>query len=585
MQKCFTFITFYPVLQLVESEMVATNSHSRCREQGIPFYRFSPKLRDVIAGSETDNEKLFNMVIQTRIDTREQGMEEVVRLFHTIAHASYHLAPRIEVAVAESENQRKHGLVPRLQKEETEMNANLDPQPSPDLLQVPPPTSQTVLSDIEETEEVSSKKSHNLESVSQETPFLPTVVIEEETRVTGKVASESQASVAARGTDQSSPERGSQACDDNETDITRSQNSSVFFELASSNELERATAQENSDVDHKPCGKCVSSESRSSKDRSASGDAVVKEQIRVQPLEPAESQRNQTTHELEKEGIASLTLSEPKESPEDQTTQHAQESERSLEDQTIRPKSSHESTEDQRMPPLSPDDQEHVNECSSTVGGEPSSPTKHDFSSQEKLESSVDDESCVLVTACEPPPSSQQEERSLTPHSLVILSEKVAEEEEKAEVCSHQKRQEGLDKTKEQSSDSTINGCSVVKATIPMGSSHSTFVRLESPQVSGPPKKILRTADDERDIPNEHIHVHLLPTRSVHTIPIETQSTVGLANGHKSHGHKSHTPIPTLETTNGCGEAPNHYKLDVQLTPETQLDVNCNFPYQFETEV
>ena len=45
----------------------------------------------MIAGSETDNEKLFNMVIQTRIDTKQQRMEELVQLFHTIANASQQL--------------------------------------------------------------------------------------------------------------------------------------------------------------------------------------------------------------------------------------------------------------------------------------------------------------------------------------------------------------------------------------------------------------------------------------------------------------------------------------------------------------
>ena len=77
--------------QLNQSEKVAKNSQSRCEEQGIPFYRFSPKLDETIAGSETDNEKLFNMVIQTRIDTKKQRLGELIELFHTIANASQHL--------------------------------------------------------------------------------------------------------------------------------------------------------------------------------------------------------------------------------------------------------------------------------------------------------------------------------------------------------------------------------------------------------------------------------------------------------------------------------------------------------------
>ena len=50
----------------------AKNSQSRCEEQDIPFYRFSPELDEIIARSETDNEKLFNMVIQTRIYIKKQ---------------------------------------------------------------------------------------------------------------------------------------------------------------------------------------------------------------------------------------------------------------------------------------------------------------------------------------------------------------------------------------------------------------------------------------------------------------------------------------------------------------------------------
>ena len=81
----------HKIIQLNQSEKVARNSQSRCEEQGIPFYRFSPELDEMIAGSETDNEKLFNMVIQTRIDTKQQRMEELVQLFHTIANASQQL--------------------------------------------------------------------------------------------------------------------------------------------------------------------------------------------------------------------------------------------------------------------------------------------------------------------------------------------------------------------------------------------------------------------------------------------------------------------------------------------------------------
>jgi len=57
----------------------------------MPFYPFSPELDEMIAVSETDNEKLFNLVIWTRIYTKKQRMKELVQMFHTIANASQHL--------------------------------------------------------------------------------------------------------------------------------------------------------------------------------------------------------------------------------------------------------------------------------------------------------------------------------------------------------------------------------------------------------------------------------------------------------------------------------------------------------------
>ena len=68
--------------------MVAENSKSRCEEQGIPFYRFSPHLKEVIAAGETDTEKLLDMIIQTKMETEEQGLKKLVDLFLLIAEAS-----------------------------------------------------------------------------------------------------------------------------------------------------------------------------------------------------------------------------------------------------------------------------------------------------------------------------------------------------------------------------------------------------------------------------------------------------------------------------------------------------------------
>ena len=72
---------FLHFLQLVESEMVAENCKSRCEEQGIPFYCFSPHLKEVVAAGETDVTKLLDMIIQTKIETSEQGLQELIDLF------------------------------------------------------------------------------------------------------------------------------------------------------------------------------------------------------------------------------------------------------------------------------------------------------------------------------------------------------------------------------------------------------------------------------------------------------------------------------------------------------------------------
>ena len=85
------FLLVTPIVshsQLVESEMVAKNCKSRCEERGIPFYRFSPNLDDVIAAGEIDTEKLLSMIIQTKLQTSKQGLGELVEMFYMVAAAT-----------------------------------------------------------------------------------------------------------------------------------------------------------------------------------------------------------------------------------------------------------------------------------------------------------------------------------------------------------------------------------------------------------------------------------------------------------------------------------------------------------------
>lgn len=61
---------------------------SYCEEQGIQFYRFSPHLSSLIAAGEIGLEKLVDMIIETRIQTKTQGISEVVDLLRLVAQES-----------------------------------------------------------------------------------------------------------------------------------------------------------------------------------------------------------------------------------------------------------------------------------------------------------------------------------------------------------------------------------------------------------------------------------------------------------------------------------------------------------------
>lgn len=602
--------------------MVATNSQSRCREQGIPFYRFSPKLRDVIAGSETDNEKLFNMVIQTRIDTREQGMEELVRLFHTIAGASHHLAPRIEEeeTAFERENHHKNEHCQQesaAQREPAEVNANLGDQRG--LLQVPPPTSssQPVLSDIEESVEASSKKSYKLPSLPRQPSALATFVVGDEAQDTGRVSAGTAAATAASGdgesvekdspseqdvgrsestsanvlgggmgaSDQSTAKRESKSqtreeSPQNETDVTLSQNSSVFSsEFVSPNESEISSPQENADDDKG----LVNAESRVSPPHADNQQPKdMNTEAVTSPLEPPPP----TPSDHAVPSLVKLEI-EGKAKSQDVSKEPITHPTEAIHDQTTTPEASQESEEEQTRKPSGQVTSDEPVERHANLDRPPSTPSQQDseFPSQQTLEeNTVDDASSIATTAHEPPSvtareqpsfSSEQEGSSATHDLVVITSEKFAGEE-REEVWSHQMKQEGL----EERPNSALNGDSVVRVAIPTGSSHSSFISLESPRIDGPPKKMARTVNDKREIPNGEVHCGPSTTPSTDTEQhsIEIQSNIGLVNGCKSHTQLENATIRHEEV-------PNHYKLDIQLTPKTQQDAQSKFPYRFETEI
>ena len=69
-------------------------SRSRLWDQGVPFYRFNPHLNEEISPAETNLEKLFNLIIQTRLQTEGPDMKELVQLFHLVAEMSRKMQAR-----------------------------------------------------------------------------------------------------------------------------------------------------------------------------------------------------------------------------------------------------------------------------------------------------------------------------------------------------------------------------------------------------------------------------------------------------------------------------------------------------------
>ena len=89
--------------------MVASNSRSRCQEQDIPFYRFSPHLEEIVAAGETDNDKLFSIVLKAKVDTKQQGLSELVDLFRIVAASNRYSTCSLHMSgsIVEEENEEQ----------------------------------------------------------------------------------------------------------------------------------------------------------------------------------------------------------------------------------------------------------------------------------------------------------------------------------------------------------------------------------------------------------------------------------------------------------------------------------------------
>lgn len=70
---------------------MAVNCRSRCQEQRIPFYRFSPTLESVVETAETDDRKLIDMLTRTKLEACtkwKKELQQLNELFKLVANTS-----------------------------------------------------------------------------------------------------------------------------------------------------------------------------------------------------------------------------------------------------------------------------------------------------------------------------------------------------------------------------------------------------------------------------------------------------------------------------------------------------------------
>ena len=68
---------------------MAERCKHNCDAQNIPFYRFSPRLSEKISASETDNYKLVEMIVTSRIHMHTQAEVQLDKLIPLLTYALY----------------------------------------------------------------------------------------------------------------------------------------------------------------------------------------------------------------------------------------------------------------------------------------------------------------------------------------------------------------------------------------------------------------------------------------------------------------------------------------------------------------
>lgn len=71
----------YIILQVV-NRTTTENCLSRCKEQGIEFFRFNPQYEEEVDSGETRTSKIINMLWKMRVylHNRREEIDELVRL-------------------------------------------------------------------------------------------------------------------------------------------------------------------------------------------------------------------------------------------------------------------------------------------------------------------------------------------------------------------------------------------------------------------------------------------------------------------------------------------------------------------------
>ncbi|KAL5457028.1 hypothetical protein EMCRGX_G034263 [Ephydatia muelleri] len=85
---------------ITESETSAKHCENCCEEQGIQYFRFSPRLERVIAPSETNNEVLFDMIISTRLQSEVQKIHELIQQLYKLSDYSRKMYRSYDCTVA-----------------------------------------------------------------------------------------------------------------------------------------------------------------------------------------------------------------------------------------------------------------------------------------------------------------------------------------------------------------------------------------------------------------------------------------------------------------------------------------------------